>query len=55
MLKSWAVKNRRKLGQFLRTKCADRLLDQVMEQLLYKSRVSLAARGQIRRQITGPR
>ena len=54
MLKSWAAKNRRKLGQLLGTERTDRLLDQVVEQLLYKGRVRFSARRQIRRQVPNP-
>ena len=49
MLKSCATKKRRSSGSSWDPICADRLLDQVVEQLLHKSRVGFVARRQDKR------
>ena len=46
MLNSWVANDRRRLGQRLIAERADRLLDQVMEQLLDERGMRLLAGGQ---------
>ena len=55
MLKSFAAKNRLQVGQRLGTEGADRLLDQVVEQLLDEGGVRLLAAGQERRELADSR
>ena len=50
MLKSWWTKKSRRSVKLLRPEAQDRLLDQVVEQLLDEGGVRLFAAGQVRRQ-----